>query len=172
MPAANLIVVQGGGPTAVFNTSLASILEEASGQSRIGRVFGARYGMKGLASGDTLDLSRLGPADMLSIAKAPGAALGSSRFDPTEADLDRCVQHLRSLEIRHLIFMGGNGTMRGARRFAEFCRGLSFDLQIIGVPKTIDNDIAATDRCPGFGSAARFVAQSTLDLAMDVRSLP
>jgi 6-phosphofructokinase len=68
--------------------------------------------------------------------------------------------------------MGGNGTMRGAHAFGEFCRNAHFDVQIIGVPKTIDNDIAATDRCPGFGSAARFVAQSTLDLSMDIRSLP
>jgi 6-phosphofructokinase 1 len=68
--------------------------------------------------------------------------------------------------------MGGNGTMAGALRFAAFCAGAGFDLQIIGVPKTIDNDIAVTDRCPGYGSAARFVAQSTLDLTMDIRSLP
>jgi 6-phosphofructokinase 1 len=172
MSAENLMVVQGGGPTAVFNTTLASIVEEALAQSRIGKIFGARSGMKGLSSGDTADLSCLGTTDILSIANSPGAALGSSRFKPTEEDLGRCVQHLRSLEVRHLIFMGGNGTMAGAQRFSDFCRNLGFELQIIGVPKTIDNDIAATDRCPGFGSAARFVAQSTLDLSMDIRSLP
>jgi len=166
------MIVQGGGPTAVFNTSLASILEEGFAQPRIGKIFGARSGMKGLSTGDTPDLSRLGPADLHAIAHTPGAALGSSRFKPTEEDLERCVRHLRSLDVRYLIFMGGNGTMSGAQRFGDFCRNLGFDLQIIGVPKTIDNDIAATDRCPGFGSAARFVAQSTLDLSMDIRSLP
>lgn len=168
----NLMVVQGGGPTAVFNTSLASILEEGLAQSRIGKIFGARAGMKGLPSGDAIDLSRLGRAEIASIAHSPGAALGSSRFKPTEEDLKHCVDHLRELEIRHLIFLGGNGTMSGAQRFGDFCRNQGFDLQIIGVPKTIDNDIAATDRCPGFGSAARYVAQSTLDLSMDIRSLP
>jgi len=172
MSVENLMVVQGGGPTPVFNTSLASIIEEALSQPRIGRIFGARSGMKGLSSGDTLDLSRLSSADIFHLSNSPGAALGSSRFKPTEEDLERCVQYLRHLEIRHLIFMGGNGTMGGAQVFSNFCRNSNFDLQIIGVPKTIDNDIAATDRCPGFGSAARFVAQATLDLSMDIRSLP
>ena len=171
MSAKNLMVVQGGGPTAVFNMSLASIVDEALAQSRTAKIFGARFGMKGLSFGDLLDLSRWSSADILSIANSPGAALGSSRFKPTEEDLDRCVQHLKNLDIRRLIFMGGNGTMAGAKRFADFCRRLGFDLQVIGVPKTIDNDIASTDRCPGFGSAARFVAQSTLDLSMDIRSL-
>ncbi len=172
MAAGNLMVVQGGGPTAVFNASLASILEEAPQHPRIGKVYGARSGMKGLSSGQTVDLSRLSSSEVLSLANTPGAALGSSRFSPTEEDLDRCIEHLRRSEVRYLIFMGGNGTMAGARRFAEFSRAVNFDLRIVGVPKTIDNDIAATDRCPGFGSAARFVAQSTLDLSMDLRSLP
>ena len=172
MAAENFMVVQGGGPTAVFNASLASILQEARSQPRIGKVYGARSGMKGLSSADTIDLGRLSGAQVRALANTPGAALGSSRFKPTDEDLGRCLQHLKSLEIRNLIFMGGNGTMAGAQRFAEFCSRAGFDLKIVGVPKTIDNDIAATDRCPGFGSAARFVAQSTLDLSMDIRSLP
>ena len=172
MSAENLMVVQGGGPTAVFNASLVSILREAAAQSRIARVYGARSGMKGLSSEDTVDLGRLSTAQMEELAGSPGAALGSSRFKPTDDDLERCIRHLKSLEVRYLIFMGGNGTMAGAQRFAEFCKTAGFDVQIMGVPKTIDNDIAATDRCPGFGSAARFVAQGTIDLAMDIRSLP
>lgn len=168
----NLMIVQGGGPTAVFNGSLASIIAEALAQPRIGRVFGARSGMKGLAGGDILELTHLTKDELWSLRTTPGAALSSSRFKPTDEDLEHCVNNLRRLEVRHLLFMGGNGTMRGAERVSAFCRGLNFEIQIIGVPKTIDNDIAATDRCPGFASAARFVAQSTLDLAMDIRSLP
>ena len=76
------------------------------------------------------------------------------------------------MDVRQLVFMGGNGTMAGAAIVSDFCRKQKFDVQIMGVPKTIDNDIAATDRCPGFASAARYVAQSTLDLSMDIRSLP
>jgi 6-phosphofructokinase 1 len=172
MPAENLMIVQGGGPTAVFNASLSSIVHEALQQPRIGKIFGARSGMQGLSTGDVLDLSSLQSADLLSISNSPGATLGSSRFKPADEHLEGCVRHLRRMDIRQLIFMGGNGTMRGADIVRAFCRAVNFDIQIIGVPKTIDNDIAATDRCPGFGSAARFVAQATLDLGMDIRSLP
>jgi 6-phosphofructokinase len=172
VPAGNLMIVQGGGPTAVFNTSLAAILTEAQHQPRIGHIYGARFGMQGLPHADILDLTHLSPGDLLAIRNSPGASLGSSRFKPEEQDLARSIDHLRRLDIRFLIFMGGNGTMRGAQLVGDFCRKLDFDIQIIGVPKTIDNDIAATDRCPGFASAARFIAQSTLDLAMDIRSLP
>ena len=171
MAAWNLLIVQGGGPTAVFNVSLASILRETQGHARIGRVYGARFGMKGVAANDFVDLSSLPDEALQQIRNSPGAALGSSRFKPTAADLDRCVTHLRALDVRFMIFMGGNGTMAGAHMFREFCAGRHYDLQVMGVPKTIDNDICATDRCPGFGSAARYVAQSTLDLAMDLRSL-
>ena len=172
MSVENMLIVQGGGPTAVFNGSLASIIAEGLHQSRVGKIFGARAGMKGLSSADIVDLSHLSSDDLWSLRNSPGAALGSSRFNPSQEDLLRSVEHLRRLDVHYLVFMGGNGTMRGADLFRKFCRDLNFDLQIIGVPKTIDNDISATDRCPGFGSAARFVAQSTLDLSMDIQSLP
>ncbi len=168
----NLMIVQGGGPTAVFNASLASIVKEALHQTRIGKIFGARSGMQGLARGEVLDLSYLTPDALLAIRNSPGAALGSSRFKPVEQDLEQCVRLLRRINIDQLIFMGGNGTMRGAQIVREFCRASNFDTQVIGVPKTVDNDLAGTDRCPGFASAARFVAQSTIDLGMDIRSLP
>lgn len=171
MSSGNLMIVQGGGPTPVFNASLASSIAEAREQPRIGQVYGARWGMQGLAAGDVLNLGYLRSSDLHSLRDSPGAALGSSRFKPTEEDLHRCVEHLRHLRIHYLLFMGGNGTMRGADIVREFCRRSGFDIQIIGVPKTIDNDIAGTDRCPGFAIAARFVAQTTLDLSMDASSL-
>jgi 6-phosphofructokinase len=172
MSAENLMIVQGGGPTPVFNASLASVVAEAIEQPGIGKIFGAWWGMKGLSEADVLELGQMTPAELLALRNSPGAALGSSRYKPSEEDLERCVEHMRRMEIRHLIFMGGNGSMQGAELVREFCRAMKFDVQIMGVPKTIDNDIVATDRCPGFGSAARYVAQSTRDLAMDIRSLP
>jgi len=172
MNAGNLMIVQGGGPTPVFNASLASIIAEGIKQPGIGKIYGAQSGMKGMAEGSFIGLSDMTPAQILALRKSPGAALGSSRFKPTDEDLERSVGFMRKMDIRHLIFMGGNGSMRGAELVREFCRGMNFDVQIMGVPKTIDNDIVATDRCPGFGSAARYVAQSTRDLGMDMRSLP
>ncbi len=166
------MIVQGGGPTAVFNASLASILREAAQQRCIGEVYGARFGMKGLAEDDIVHLSTLSSGELDALRDSPGAALGSSRFKPSEDDLDRCIAHLRQRDVRSMIFLGGNGTMAGAQIFREFCTSRGYQMQVMGAPKTIDNDINGTDRCPGFGSAARFVAQSMLDLSMDLRSLP
>jgi 6-phosphofructokinase len=172
MSSRNLMIVQGGGPTAVFNASLASIISEAQHQRSIDKIYGARFGMKGLASKDFVDLTLLSEPVLDDIRHSPGAALGSSRYAPTEVEMDRCIEALRSLKVSCMIFLGGNGTMAGAQRFREFCASRKFDVQVMGSPKTIDNDINSTDRCPGFGSAARYIAQSTIDLAMDIRSLP
>lgn len=168
----NLLIIQGGGPTPVFNASLASIVREGLLQPRIGHIFGCRFGMQGLAHGNMVQLDALTDSELTHLRNSPGAALGSSRFKPTEADLQQCVHHLRQHRIRNILFMGGNGTMRGADLFLQHCVSVGYDVQIVGVPKTIDNDIAATDHCPGFGSAGRYVAQSTLDLSADIRTLP
>jgi ATP-dependent phosphofructokinase / diphosphate-dependent phosphofructokinase len=172
MGGGNLMIVQGGGPTAVFNASLASAIAEAKCQAGTKRVFGARYGVRGLVNGDTIELTQTTASELELLEKSPGAALGSSRYNPSTGDFDRIVSHLRRLEVRQMIFMGGNGTMRGAALVAEHCRGAGFEVQVIGVPKTADNDIAGTDRCPGYASAARYIAQSTRDLGQDIRGLP
>jgi len=172
MGSGNLMIVQGGGPTAVFNASLAGAIEEAGKQPRIGRIYGARFGMRGLVGGDVVELGQMAVQDLRLLQASPGAALGSSRYKPSDQDFDRMAETLRRLDIRFLIFMGGNGTMRGASLVNERCRKLGFEVQIVGVPKTVDNDIAMTDRSPGYASAARYMAQTTRDLGMDIRSLP
>jgi 6-phosphofructokinase 1 len=172
MGVGNLMIVQGGGPTAVFNVSLSSAIAEAVSQQGAGRVFGARYGMKGLVEDDTVELGTMTATDLELLRNSPGAALGSSRYKPTKDDYGRVVENLRRRDIRCMIFMGGNGTMKGAGLVSKHCRDAGFSMQVIGVPKTVDNDIAMTDRCPGFASAARYMAQTTRDLGMDIRSLP
>ncbi len=172
MKSANLMIVQGGGPTAVLNTSLASILDEARVTGEFYRVFGSQRGILGLIENAIIDLGALDEARLHSLRNSPGAALGSSRHQPGFEEMDRLVAHLRDLDISHMLFMGGNGTMLGANRVAEACRAAGLHIAIIGIPKTVDNDLAVTDRSPGFGSAARYVAQSTRDLGMDLRSMP
>ncbi len=86
--------------------------------------------------------------------------------------MSRILSHLRERDIHQALFIGGNGTMHAALMMSRFCKQANYELQVIGVPKTVDNDINATDRCPGYASAARYVAQSTRDLGMDVRALP
>ena len=168
----NLLVVQGGGPTPVLNATLASSLDEAYRHAKIGRTFGAKSGVLGLVQGDVVDLSDLPQEELDRLRVSPGAALGSSRSKPSSADLNLIVQNLRRLSVRHVLLIGGNGTMRGAEVISQFCKDAAYGVQIIGIPKTVDNDIAVTDRCPGYASAARYVAQSTRDLGMDVYSLP
>lgn len=168
----SLLLVQGGGPTTVLNATLAGVLRECKDRSPYHAIYGVRSGMSGLPSADVLQLDTLSPEQLSLLARTPGAALGSSRAKLSEPDLLRACDTLRRLEIGSILFSGGNGTMRWAGNFAAFCRSNGLDLQVIGLPKTIDNDIVGTDRCPGFGSAARYVAQSLIDLTMDLRSLP
>ncbi len=168
----NLLIVQGGGPTPVLNATLASVVDEARRGGRIGRIFGARFGIAGFVNGEVVDLSDLSREDLDQLRMSPGAALGSSRSKPLPGHLDLMMQTLRSLAVCQVLFIGGNGTMRGAETVSRFCREANYDVQVIGVPKTVDNDIAVTDRCPGYASAARYVAQTTRDLGMDISSLP
>lgn len=168
----NLLVVQGGGPTQVLNATLAAIVEEAQAHSQFAHIYGAQGGVKGLVSGGQLDLKRLSSSDLSLLRNTPGAALGSSRAKPSNEELEQLLVWLRQHKVRDLLFMGGNGTMRGAEVVSEFCHENGYDVQVLGVPKTVDNDIAVTDRCPGYASAARYIAQSTQDLGVDVRSLP
>ena len=171
MGADNLLILQGGGPTPVVNATLASALSEAYSRGKR-KIFGAHHSIEGLISDQLIDLSNLTAAQLKRLSRTPGATLGSSRVKATEQDMQGIMGRLRRLDIHEALFIGGNGTMRAAHAFSDFCRAGRYELRIIGVPKTIDNDIQGTDRCPGYGSAARYVAQSTRDLGLDVRALP
>lgn len=172
MSQSNLMIVQGGGPTAVFNTSLAAIIDEAQKSPGIRRILGARFGVQGLIRDDIAELTDLDDRALHQLRQTPGAALRSSRYSPDEKDLKSLVSTLDRYDVGFLIFMGGNGTMRGAQIVSEFCRSEGLrELRVVGVPKTIDNDIEATDRCPGYASAARYFAVSTRELGADIRSL-
>ena len=166
------MILQGGGPTAVLNISLAAAVEKAQRSGAYRRVYGARFGAAGLARGEVCELTSLSATELGQLQDTPGAILGSSRYKPSELDLHRQLETLRTLDVHSMLFMGGNGTMRGAHLFMEFCAAQSYALEVVGVPKTVDNDLTATDRCPGFASAARYVAQATKELGLDLRSLP
>lgn len=172
MTQGNILVVQGGGPTQVLNTTLAAIVEEAGKSGAWSRILGSRAGMRGLAFGDMADLSALATPDLDALRSAPGAALGSSRYKLSATDLELVAERLDRLQVHAILAIGGNGTMCAADALSKHCRRAGLPVQIIGIPKTVDNDIAATDRCPGYGSAARYIAHSALDLGTDVRSLP
>ena len=164
--------MQGGGPTPVLNASLFGVLDEANRSAQFNRLLGAQFGMEGLVRRDWIDLSSISPSDLYRMRMTPGATLGSTRYKPTPDDFQQIIERLRRDDIRALLLIGGNGSLRGGHAIAQAAKDLGYDLSVIGIPKTIDNDIPITDRCPGYGSAARYVAQSVRDLGMDVSALP
>lgn len=168
----NLLVVQGGGPTQMLNATLAAMVNEARACGAFGRIWGAWSGLKGLVNGEAIDLGRLSPAEVEAMRTSPGAALGSSRAKLTDEELYQVTKCLRANDVHDVLIAGGNGGMRGAQIVSRCCRERGGEVRVLGVPKTVDNDIALTDRCPGYASAARYIAQSTRDLGMDVRALP
>jgi ATP-dependent phosphofructokinase / diphosphate-dependent phosphofructokinase len=166
------LVAHGGGPTPVLNASLAGVIFEAQRHSAITSLYGSRFGLAGLLNGPPFDLFAQ-PRDLINaIASSPGSALGSSRRKLETADLERMFEVLRNLEVRYLFYTGGNGSMTTALELDRFARDRGYELNIVGIPKTIDNDLAGTDHAPGYGSCARFFAHVARDAGEDNRALP
>jgi 6-phosphofructokinase 1 len=168
----NLLVAHSGGPTAVINASLAGIVEEARRDTEIKQLFGARFGIEGMLRGDFIDLYAQDSDTLAAVARASSSAIGTSRRPVTDRDIERVLAVCRAHEISAVLYTGGNGSMRTAQQIDEAARSISQDLQVVGVPKTIDNDLAVTDHTPGFPSAARFFASAARDLGADNRALP
>jgi 6-phosphofructokinase 1 len=124
--------------------------------------------MEGLLNDALVDLSAVDSREIERLRATPGASLGSTRYKPSDGELQQIAGVVRRQDIRSLLLIGGNGSLRGAEAIAAVLDGVS----VIGIPKTIDNDIHGTDRCPGFASAARYVAHTVRDLGIDVRTLP
>jgi 6-phosphofructokinase 1 len=167
----NAIIGQSGGPTVVINQSLAGIVLEARRHPGIGKVFGARHGVTGILKDDLLDLSRESAANLEKVALTPAAALGSVRKKPTREECLAMFETFRKRDVRYLFYIGGNDSAETAEIILECAREQGHDIRVFHVPKTIDNDLRVTDHCPGFGSAAKFVAQAFLGDNLDNRSL-
>jgi len=171
-PMGNLVVAQGGGPTPVINCSLFGIIDQAISSGKIAKVLGARYGITGVLRDDFVDLSTLSGQRKEGLKHAPGAALGSCRHKLQDQEYPRIIETFKQRDVRYLLYIGGNDSMDTADRIDQLAKREQYELGVIGVPKTVDNDLMGTDRCPGYGSAARYVAQSVRDLGVDIRSLP
>jgi 6-phosphofructokinase 1 len=165
-----LLVGQSGGPTAVINSTLAGILAEAARQPSIGAVYGLRHGVEGLLAEDWLPLPATAVGLRRALRRTPSAALGSARHRLRDEDLDRALAVCRRHDVRYFLLVGGNDsadtTDRLGRAAAAGCA-----LQAVAVPKTIDNDLPATDHCPGYGSIARYVAVSVQEAALDTAAM-
>jgi 6-phosphofructokinase 1 len=164
--AGTLVVGQSGGPTAVINASLAGVVGEAR---RAGwtRVRGMRFGILGLLRHDLVDLSGLDDTTLRRLALTPSSALGSCRYRLQPGDVERIGATLEHERAEAFIYIGGNDSADTSLKVAA----ANPNLRVVGVPKTIDNDLAGTDHCPGYGSAARFLAQVTRETAEDTRAM-
>lgn len=167
----NALVAQCGGPTAVVNASLAAVVERWRETSGAGRIFGSRFGMEGLARSDWVDLVSVTPETLATLAGQPGAALGSSRYRPQDDEMPAIVAQLHQAGVEALFLIGGNGTMAAAGCLNAIAGARGVPLRVVGIPKTIDNDLAGTAVTPGYGSAARFIAHTTQDVGLDLRAM-
>jgi 6-phosphofructokinase len=168
----NLLLGQSGGPTAVINASLVGALNEARRYEQIEHTFGSCYGIKGVLDDDLLDLQLLPDSVWQTLLRTPSAALGSSRYRLQPGDAQRIAQILRQRNIRYFLYIGGNDSADTAHQIALAAVEIGYDLRVLCIPKTIDNDLPHTDHCPGYGSAARFVAMATMDSALCTEAMP
>lgn len=166
-----VLIGQAGGPTAVINQSLVGVIETALEHRSVGGVLGSLHGIQGLLKGDLIDLSRERRKTLEAVARTPGSALRSVRKKPTEEECTQILAALRRLDVRWFFYIGGNDSAETALLLSKMAADARQDLVVMHVPKTIDNDLMVTDHCPGYPSAARFVALAHLGDDMDSRSL-
>lgn len=166
------LVAQGGGPTAVINQSLAGVVLESRKFSEIFKIYGARFGVRGIIDEDFLDLTESTTHNLEQIANTPGSALGSTRDKPDKKYCHQMFEVMRAHDIRYFYYIGGNDSADTCRIVNDEAKAANYELRVIHVPKTIDNDILVTDHCPGFGSAAKFVAQAFAGANLDNLTLP
>src|SRR5665648_7463 len=163
----SIAIVQAGGPTSVLNASLAGFIENCKSKGKHNHILGFRNGIEGMIKGWTMELDSMTDGDIQALKHQPGAVLGSGRFPMTPDGLLKITEVLREEKTEQLALIGGNGTMWVANQIAA----VTPEVQIVGIPKTIDNDLWGTDHAPGFLSSAKFVAEGIRSLAFDLWSM-
>jgi len=168
----NLLVGQSGGPSAVINASLCGIIEEASRYSQIERIYGMGYGIEGLLHKNLMiDLTGISSSMIKRLYRTPSSILGTCRYKLKESEYQKVFDILKAHNIRYLFYIGGGDSMSTAHQIDRIAKENGYPLRVMGVPKTIDNDLALTDHCPGYGSAARFNAILTMEVGLDSRAM-
>lgn len=166
-----VLVAQGGGPTHVINQSVVGVALEARKYSQVTAVYGAVHGVRGIVDEDFVDLSRETIHNLEQVADTPSSGLLSTRDKPNEEYCARMFKVMQAHDIRFFFYVGGNDSSDTVRIVTEQAKAENYDLRAVHIPKTIDNDLMENDHCPGFGSAARFVAQAFTGVNLDNRAL-
>lgn len=164
----NVLVGQSGGPTSVINASVAGIIAEALNHECIEEIYGTLNGVLGILQEDLIDLASESQQQIRALKHSPGAALGTCRFKlKKQADFDRVLEVFKAHNIRYFFYIGGNDSQDTADKISKLAQAQGYELRVIGVPKTIDNDLPVTDHCPGYASAIKYVATTVREVAAD-----
>ena len=168
-----LIFGQSGGPSSVINSSAAGVFIEALKHSDvITNVYGAAHGIKGILDEQFYDIGAEDIKELELLKNTPSSALGSVRYklkgaDVDETDYKRLLEVFKKYNIRYFLYNGGNDSMDTCNKVSKYMQSSGYEMRVIGVPKTIDNDLFGTDHCPGYGSAAKYIATSIMELKLD-----
>jgi 6-phosphofructokinase len=173
----NAFYAQSGGVTAVLNATACGVLETARNHAdRIAKVYAGRNGILGALHEDLIDTSQESAATIAALRHTPGGAFGSARYklrglDENRAEYERLIEIFKAHDIGYFFYNGGGDSMDTAHKVSQLSKSLDFPITCVGIPKTVDNDLPVTDVCPGFGSVAKYIAVSTREAALDVRSM-
>lgn len=172
----NAVVAQSGGPTAVANASACGVIQETFRHDAIRDVLGANNGILGIVNEDLFDLRAETPEAIEALKTTPAAAIGSCRYKLGDLATDQAkylhiLDVFQAHDIRYFFYIGGNDSMDTAAKLDHLAREKGYELRVMGVPKTVDNDLTGTDHCPGFGSAAKFLATSVMEAGRDSESM-
>ena len=166
------VIGQSGGPSAVINASAYGVIQTALASQTITKVYGAYHGIKGVLNDQLMILDEEDPQELEYLLHTPSSALGSCRYkiaDPDADDTDyrRILEIFQKYNIRYFFYNGGNDSMDTCNKISKYMNRVGYACRVIGVPKTIDNDLAGTDHCPGFASAAKYIATSVMEVSRD-----
>ncbi len=167
-----ILIAHGGGPTPVINSSLQGVVESARKSGKVEKIYAARFGAEGILADDLMDMSEFSDHTISLLANTPASAIGSCRYKLSEKDYEPLLEVFKKHKITAFFYNGGNDSMDTCHKIDELAKREGLDLKVIGIPKTIDNDLAVTDHSPGYGSAARYAAISASELALDASGLP
>ncbi|NPV46486.1 MAG: 6-phosphofructokinase [Armatimonadetes bacterium] len=163
----NACIGQSGGPSIVINASLVGAVQAAEKSELVDQFFGAANGVSGVMNEKMFDLFREDDEVLKAMRYTPSAALGTCRIKVTEADVARCMEVFKAHNIRYFFYNGGNDSQLTCHQISELAKQSDWDMRVVGIPKTIDNDLVVTDNCPGFASAARYAAAAVQFAARD-----
>ncbi len=169
-----LVFAQSGGPTSVINASAAGVFIEGLKSKQITAVYGAAHGIRGILEEEFYDMSKEDKKELLLLKNTPSSALGSVRYKLKDASVDdtdykRLLEVFKKYDVRYFFYNGGNDSMDTCNKISKYMAKSGYEMNVIGVPKTIDNDLFGTDHCPGFASAAKYIATSVMEINLDAK---